>query len=119
MRNFFLKVILVLELMLGISSPAFAALKTPRAVESALSVLPSMFDPEVTIADIANWLLGLAATVAVLLIIISGIRYIVSSGEQEQIQNAKITLRYAIIGLVVTILAIVVVNIVRNILGAD
>ncbi len=115
MKKIFLKTILVL-LVFGFALPAFAELSTPSAVEKELGILPSMFDPEMTIADIANWLMGLAATVAVLLIIISGIRYIASSGEQNEIDAAKTTLRYAIMGLIITILAIVIVNVIRSVI---
>ena len=114
-----LKLVLALFLMvtiLGISAPVLA-LETPGAVQSALGSLPTDLSPEHRLATIVNWLLGIAATVAVLLIVISGIRYIVSAGNQQEIDDAKKTITYAVIGLVITILAIVIVNVVIRIIG--
>jgi cytochrome bd-type quinol oxidase subunit 2 len=64
---------------------------------------------EKTIADainsIANFLLGGVALLTVLFIIIGGLQMIASRGNTEQTQKAKKTLTYAVIGLIVVILA--------------
>jgi multisubunit Na+/H+ antiporter MnhB subunit len=44
------------------------------------------------------------------MIIIGGIRYTTSNGESSQIKSAKDTIMYAVIGLVVAILAYSIVN---------
>jgi len=119
MKKFLLKVILGLFLagmVIGFGVPALA-LETPGAVRSVLGNLPETLNPESRIASIVNWLLGIAATVSVLLIVVSGIRYITSAGNQQEIDDAKRTITYSIIGLVVTILAIVVVNVIIRIIG--
>lgn len=48
--------------------------------------------------------------IAVLMIIIGGIRYTVSNGDQSQITSAKNTILYAIVGLVVAVLAYAIVH---------
>src|SRR5687768_12108949 len=50
---------------------------------------------------IINWLLVLAALAALVFLIIGGIQYIVSRGDEEAASTAKNTILYAIIGLIV------------------
>ena len=44
------------------------------------------------------------------MLIVGGIRYVVSGGDQSAVQGAKNTILYAIVGVVVAILAFAVVN---------
>lgn len=48
--------------------------------------------------------------VAVIMIIVSGFKYVTSSGDSGKISNAKTTLIYAIVGIVIAVLAQVIVN---------
>lgn len=62
------------------------------------------------IANITNILLFLAGAIAVIMIVIGGIRYITSNGEQANLKSAKDTILYSVIGLIVTIIAYAIVN---------
>ncbi|MCB9820287.1 hypothetical protein H6796_03250 [Candidatus Nomurabacteria bacterium] len=66
------------------------------------------------IADIVNVLLFIIGTLAVIMLIIGGIRYTTSNGNPEQIKAAKNTIMYAVIGLIVALLAFAIVNFVVN-----
>jgi len=44
------------------------------------------------------------------MIVVGGIKYTVSNGNPEQIKNAKNTIMYAIVGIVLAILAYAIVN---------
>ena len=68
------------------------------------------------ITKIINWLLGIAAVVALLVIIVGGIWYIGSLGEEKQLGKAKHIVMYAIIGLLVIGLSIAAIQAVRKIL---
>jgi hypothetical protein len=59
---------------------------------------------------IINTFLLLASVLALAFIIIGGFRYITSSGNQEDVEQAKKTVTYAVVGLLVIILAAVIVN---------
>ena len=63
-----------------------------------------------TIMNIINVVLGIVGIIAVIYIIIGGINYMTSLGDPGKVQKAKNTILYAIIGLVVVILAGVIVN---------
>ena len=66
---------------------------------------------------IINWILIVVGIIAVLFIIIGGIRYATSAGDPDKVKKAKNTILYAMIGLAVALLAAVIVNLVVNITG--
>lgn len=60
-----------------------------------------------TITDVLLFAIG---TVSVIMIIVGGIRYTTSNGDSSRVTAAKNTILYAVIGLVVALLAYVIVN---------
>lgn len=63
-----------------------------------------------TIEGVINVLLFIIGAAAVIMIIIGGIRYVVSGGDQGAVTGAKNTILYAVVGLVVAIMAYAIVN---------
>jgi energy-converting hydrogenase Eha subunit E len=59
---------------------------------------------------ITNILLFLIGAISVIMLIIGGIRYVVSNGDSNAVVGAKNTILYAIIGIVVAFLAYAAVN---------
>ena len=59
---------------------------------------------------ITNVMLFLIGAVSVIMLIIGGLRYVISNGDSSAVQGAKNTILYAIVGIVVAILAYAVVN---------
>jgi len=59
---------------------------------------------------ITNVLLFIIGAISVIMLIIGGIRYTVSGGDSGAITTAKNTILYAIVGIVVALLAFAVVN---------
>jgi len=64
-----------------------------------------------TVINIFSFVVGV---VAVIMIIVGGFRYITSGGDSGNVSNAKNTIIYAIIGLVVVALAQLIVQFVLN-----
>lgn len=62
------------------------------------------------IINIINALLLIAAIAAVAYIIISGVRYFASQGDERAVEEAKRSLIFGVIGILVTLLALVIVN---------
>lgn len=60
--------------------------------------------------NIINAILFLLGIIAVVMIIIGGIKYTTSNGDSNAIASAKNTILYAVIGLVVAIMAYSIVN---------
>lgn len=63
---------------------------------------------------ITNILLFLVGAISVIMLIIGGIRYVVSNGDQNAVTSAKNTILYAIIGIIVAFLAYAAVNFVTT-----
>lgn len=63
-----------------------------------------------TINSVKNIVFGLAGSLAFLFIVIGGVRYILSRGDPNATAQAKNTIIYALVGLIVTILAYAIVG---------
>lgn len=72
-------------------------------------------DLEGTITDVTNVLLFLIGAVGVIMLVLGGFKYVTSNGNADQIKSAKNTVLYAVIGIVVAILAFAIV---RFVVGA-
>lgn len=62
------------------------------------------------ITTIVNIMLMIVGVIAAVMLVIGGVRYVVSQGEEDQTEQAKKTILYALIGLIVIGLSAVVVN---------
>ncbi|MBD3270302.1 hypothetical protein GF376_02150 [Candidatus Peregrinibacteria bacterium] len=60
-----------------------------------------------------------AGLLSVVFIFVGGFSFILSGGNEEKIKGAVGTIRYAIIGLIITILAVVIVGTVGRLIGLD
>lgn len=56
----------------------------------------------------------LAGGIAVIFVIVGGLKYVLSTGDPSQTAKAKDTILYAIIGLVISLLAFVIVRLVTG-----
>ena len=63
---------------------------------------------------ISNVLIFLTAAIAVIMLIVGGLRYVISSGDASRVKAAKDTILYGVLGLVLAILAYGIVNFVVN-----
>jgi hypothetical protein len=82
-----------------------------------------MVTNEFNIVDLLN--LGvaiaiiMAGTLSVFYIFFGGISFILSGGQEDKIKQAVHTIRYAIIGLIVTILSVTIIKILGLVFGFD
>lgn len=120
MKRFLIIAIAVFALSAGLfalqTAPAFADAKSE--VCSGIGAASGSGDCEVDsgssinglITTVVNILSLLVGIVAVIMIIVSGYRYITSGGESNKIASAKNTLVYAVVGLAIAALAQVIVK---------
>lgn len=59
---------------------------------------------------IVNFIFGLAGALALLFVVIGGLRYIISQGDPSNAAQAKNTIIYALVGLVITVTAYAIVR---------
>lgn len=87
-------------------------LNSPVSCEGDSCSIPQL------IARIIQYLLGFIGALAVLMIVIGGIMYMASGGSSNVTGQAKRTISYTIIGLVIAFLALFIVRLVLQVLGA-
>ena len=69
--------------------------------------------------QITNVVLYIVGVIAVIMLIIGGIKYVISGGDAKKVTDAKNTVLYAIIGLIISFLAFAIVNFVINALPSS
>lgn len=75
-------------------------------------------DLTVVFKTIVNVLLYIIGAVSVIMIVIGAIKYVTSNGDGSAVTSAKNTILYAVIGLIVAVLAYAIVNfVVTNFVG--
>lgn len=107
----------------GLSFFIFAVLAKLTNVHAQLGDLPASPTAKFTrsglvsqvLSEIIPIVLGLAGFVTVIVIVISGIQFITSSGNPEAAGAARSRLIYAIIGFVVIILAFVILQVINSV----
>lgn len=69
------------------------------------------------VKNILNVLFVVIGILAVIMIVVGGFRYVISAGNSAQVTAAKNTILYAVVGLVVALLAYAIVNFVIKSVG--
>ncbi len=110
------KILLAGLFCLSLSQSALAVTKIDEGARDAKPAGVSG-DLQGSFSQIANLLIFLVGAVAVIMLIIGGLRYVISQGDAAQVKSAKDTLLYSIIGIVVAILAYAIVNFVSGALA--
>jgi quinol-cytochrome oxidoreductase complex cytochrome b subunit len=67
--------------------------------------IPKVEANAATLGDALSWIYGAIGVLAVIFIIVGGLRYAASGGEAAAVKQAKNTITYAILGLVFVVLA--------------
>ena len=89
-------------------APAVAAAPMPVA---AANDLPTI------IRNLTVWIVGLLAGVATLFLTVGGVRYLMAGGDPAEVERAKSALKSAAIGYALAVLAPVLLQILRDIVG--
>jgi hypothetical protein cdiviTM7_00647 len=105
---------------------AFACLFSSRLLVSATSVqeganaaraegMPTeLIGDNGVFSRITNTVLLIVGLISVIMLVYGGLRYILSGGDSKKVTDAKNTVLYAIIGLIISLLAYSIVNFVLN-----
>jgi hypothetical protein len=110
--NKLLRVIPALSLSLGLGATrVHAACQDPSTgIDGGVSCAPAGISLSQGITNTVNTLLFIVGVASVIMIIVGGLRYIFSGGDPKNTSAAKDTILYAVIGIVVAILAYAIVN---------
>lgn len=84
---------------------------TGEGINCAGSTLkPNLIGPGGIITNVINVLIFAVGIIAVIMVIVGAIRMVTSSGNENAVKDARNTILYAVIGLVIAVLAFAVVN---------
>lgn len=105
---------------------ALLCLSTSRVLASALSVqeganaaraegMPTeLIGDNGVFSRLTSTILLVVGLISVIMLVYGGLRYILSGGDSKKVTDAKNTILYAIIGLIISLLAFAIVNFVLN-----
>lgn len=104
------------------SLPAQAACDPKKGMEGALQddcsrgpgQAKELDGNQGVITTIINTMLFIVGLLAVIMIIYAGIRFVTAHGDEKQVESARQTIIYSVVGLIVAILAYALVNWVFN-----
>ena len=94
-----------------LSAPAAAFADTTDPVVLAANSLPQVIN------NLRLWLMGILAAVATLFLVLAGVYWATAGGDPAQIDKAKGALRSALVGYGLAVLAPVLLQVVRGIVG--
>lgn len=73
-----------------------------------------LFGPGSAWTNIVNTMIFVVGAAATIMIVVGGLRYTLSNGEQGSIKSAKDTILYAVIGIIIAVSAYAIVNFVLS-----
>jgi len=97
------------------ATPAWAA-PDPTTTTTTVAGAPPTLGQVVENARL--WVMGLLLAVATLFFIVGGIRYVMAGGDPGEVERAKLTLKSALAGYALALLAPAVLTALRGIVGA-
>ena len=115
LKQLYKSIMVSLAIVVGVAvvTPAASAIDVFQSCENASdsAVCKSKGDEAPALIErIVNTMLFVLAGIAVIMIVIGGIKYTLSNGDQAGINSAKNTILYAVVGLIVAIMSYAIVN---------
>jgi hypothetical protein len=112
--SFYLVATLIFPVVILLACSATAYGLSPVAAGAAAAYVSgqpaNLFGPTGIFNTISNILLFVVGALSVVMLIVGGLRYVLSSGKQTAVTEAKNTVLYAIVGLIVALLAYAAIN---------
>ena len=97
--------------LLMLSVPATAYADTGAPIYLAANSLPQV------IANLQTWIMGILAALATLFLVLAGVYWATAGGDPAQVDKAKGALKNALVGYGLAVLAPILLQVVRGIVG--
>ena len=118
--KFILTVLVVSVVTLsGLSSVSALTLQVGAEAARCDGCPEDLFGNTGVFRQVTNTILYIVGIIAVIMLIVGGIKYVISGGDAKKVTDAKNTVLYAIIGLVIAFLAFAIVNFVISALPSS
>lgn len=99
------------------STATVAILGAAPALAAAAGQYQAAADIPTVISNVTNWLIGILAVLATLMLTIGGVRYVLAAGDPAEVEKAKTCFKSAAAGYCLAILAPVVVTVLKGLVG--
>lgn len=96
--------------LVGASSVSAMTLKEGAEAARCDGCPADLFGDTGAFKQVTNTVLYIVGIIAVIMLIIGGIKYVISGGDSKKVTDAKNTILYAIIGLIIAFLSYAIVN---------
>ena len=123
MKKFLISVFGIASLLLGagfLAQPAraqvdvFQNCNANANTEICKATDDKLFGPNSIWTNILNTLIYVTGAISALMIVVGGLRYTLSNGDQSGINGAKNTILYAVVGLILSVMGYAIVNFVLS-----
>lgn len=74
---------------------------------------------EKILCNVGNWLIGIAAPIAVFMVLIGAFQIMTSGGEPEKLNKGKKTILWTVVGYGILLIGWGIAEVIANILGGD
>ncbi|MFI7449603.1 pilin [Nonomuraea sp. NPDC049714] len=98
-----------------VAAAAIAVLLVAVVATRASAAAPA--DLNTVFTNLRNWLIGMLAALATLMLTVGGLRYLIAGGDPGEIQKAKAALKAAAFGYALAVLAPVLMSVLKRIVG--
>lgn len=109
-------VVIMSAYFLGVLTVPLIAVFPPFGTQTPPENVPT--DLRQAVMNIINFILGISSMIAVLMIIYSGVLFMVSGGNEDALDRARRTMANAIIGIFIIGLGYAIVNVVIMVISA-
>ncbi|MGW8185123.1 MAG: pilin [Candidatus Moraniibacteriota bacterium] len=92
----------------GVCIPTGTGLPDPTGPDGPLATV---------IQNVLNWLLTVVGVIAVIAFVISGLQYLLASGNENVMEMGKRNMQWSIVGVVVALMGIIILNFVYTMLS--
>jgi len=89
---------------------AIGGTQDPNTLPNPLGTTEAMKDPNYVIGKIINSVLGVVGTIALVMFIYGGLRWMTSAGEKDGVTTGKETIKWATFGLIIIFMAYAIIN---------
>ncbi len=91
----------------------------PHKVSAAPSPPPSIKDLEIVYKNLVTSILGFVAIVLLIVLIMSGFKFMTAGGDQKAVESAKKSITMAITGLLIILFAYIILALIYKITGVN
>lgn len=96
--------------------PCLETVKNANGTEDKVATLQCV---PIVLGNIINAALIFSGLVALIFIILSGIKLVTSGGDPKQVEGARKTMTWAIIGLVIIFTSFLIINVISHVTGVS